>query len=129
MAYEYLTCDIFTMTSDVWSYGVVLWEIFSFGRIPYGPQDFNDVISQLEKGCRLPCPYEVKDVSTWKVQRVYEDVTELCFVQDPNERGTFSHVVSVIENHLSEEELSFYAGMQEKHKLERSDYYTRLGKK
>ena len=128
MAYEFLTCDYFTLTSDVWSFGVVLWELFSFGKTPYGHQDFNDVIKQLERGYRLPCPSEILNITSWDPQRVYKDVTELCFIEDPNERGTFSKVVAAIQAHLSEEELSLYREMEEKYKSERSDYYTRLGK-
>ena len=126
MAYEFLTCDYFTLASDVWSFGIVLWEIFSFGKTPYGHQEFNEVVSQLEDGYRLPCPSEVKIVTTWDPVEVYEKVTSLCFQEDPNKRGTFCKVVDAIESHLGEEELSFYTEMEKKYKTERSDYYSRL---
>ena len=126
MAYEFLTCDYFTLTSDVWSFGIVLWEIFSLGKTPYGHQEFNDVVSQLEDGYRLPCPSEVKNITTWNPVEVYENITILCFKEDPKERGTFCEVITAMESHLLAEELSFYTEMEEKYRTERSDYYARF---
>ena len=128
MAYEFLTCDYFTLTSDVWSFGVVLWEIFSFGKIPYGQNGYDEVISLLESGYRLPCPSEVKDITSWDPEIVYEDIKKLCFKEDPNERGTFSQVVETIEHHLSEDELSLYQKVEEKYQTERSNYYMQFAK-
>ena len=44
MAYEYLASDYFTITSDVWSFAVVVWEMFSFGKLPYGMQDYSEIL-------------------------------------------------------------------------------------
>ena len=41
-----VSAEFFTLTSDVWSFAVVLWELLSFGRTPYGPQDYYEVVKQ-----------------------------------------------------------------------------------
>jgi serine/threonine protein kinase len=43
MAIESLTDQIYSSQSDVWSYGILLWEIFSLGKIPY-PGGGNETI-------------------------------------------------------------------------------------
>ncbi|XP_077453322.1 tyrosine-protein kinase CSK-like isoform X1 [Stigmatopora argus] len=71
----------FSTKSDVWSYGVLLWEIFSFGRMPYPKVKLKDVGTLLERGYQMPapdgCPTEVYDVMT------------NCWHLDPDSRPTF----------------------------------------
>ncbi|XP_071521228.1 tyrosine-protein kinase HTK16 isoform X2 [Panulirus ornatus] len=46
----------FTHSSDVWSYGITLWEMYTFGDQPYGDLPGQKVIELLEKNERLPKP-------------------------------------------------------------------------
>ena len=62
MALEYLQNGHLTIMSDVWSYGVVLWEIFSFGKEPYINVNVEDMIPQFKSGYHLPCPEEASKV-------------------------------------------------------------------
>ena len=128
MAFEYLTSEYFTMTSDVWSFGIVLWEIFSCGRTPYGNQDYNDVLTLLEGGYRLPCPLDIKNVTTWKPEELYNELSNMCFKEDPKERKTFSSVVESIEDRLTGAEMLSYANMENKYQSEYSSNYLRFGK-
>ena len=46
----------FSHSSDVWSYGITLWEMFSFGEQPYGEKNGQEVLQILEEGKRLSSP-------------------------------------------------------------------------
>lgn len=62
----------FSNKSDMWSFGILLWEIYSFGRVPYPRIPLGDVVKHVEKGYQMEapegCPAQVytimKDVST-----------------------------------------------------------------
>ena len=55
----------------MWSFGILLWEIYSFGRVPYPRIPLGDVVKHVEKGYQMEapegCPAQVytimKDVS------------------------------------------------------------------
>ena len=115
MALEYFRDDFFTLTSDVWSFAVVVWEILSLGRSPYGLQGYDEVLEQLENDYRLPCPTEAKEISTWQAEGFYKKISNVCFKSDPLKRADFSQVVSIIHSEMTEEELIRYDEMQNKH--------------
>lgn len=61
MAYKWLALEsnvynIFSTKTDVWSFGIVMWEIFSLGRVPYVGMDRKTLIEQLEDGYRMEKP-------------------------------------------------------------------------
>ncbi|XP_060585170.1 epidermal growth factor receptor-like isoform X2 [Ruditapes philippinarum] len=56
LALECIQSRIFTHKSDVWSYGVTAWELFTYGARPYENVRARDVPDLLEKGERLPQP-------------------------------------------------------------------------
>ena len=116
MALEYLRDDYFTITSDVWSFGVVVWEIMSLGRSPYGPQGYEEVLEQLENSSyRLPCPPEASKISTWPAVEFYKEISDACFVDNPLSRAHFSDVVSMIQKYLSAVESARCESMQKKY--------------
>lgn len=45
----------FTSASDVWSFGIVCWEVMSYGERPYWNWSNQDVIKSIEKGYRYMC--------------------------------------------------------------------------
>ncbi|KAH0521488.1 Epidermal growth factor receptor [Microtus ochrogaster] len=56
MALESILHRIYTHQSDVWSYGVTVWELMTFGSKPYDAIPASEISSILEKGERLPQP-------------------------------------------------------------------------
>nr|XP_006002996.1 PREDICTED: tyrosine-protein kinase FRK [Latimeria chalumnae] len=66
----------FTIKSDVWSFGILLTEIVTFGKMPYPGMTNYQVIQELSAGYRMPCPencppqlYEIM-VDCWKERDV-----------------------------------------------------------
>jgi serine/threonine protein kinase len=58
MAPEALSEAKYTSKSDVWSFGVLMWEIVSFAMMPYGALAGQDLLIELERGFRLPLPQD-----------------------------------------------------------------------
>jgi len=60
MAPESLMIGIFTSQSDVWSFGILMWEITSLGEQPYIAKTNEEVINYVRAGGKLPmtlnCP-------------------------------------------------------------------------
>lgn len=63
---EALCYDAFSTKSDVWSFGILLWEIATYGDAPYPDFEAREVILKLEEGYRMPeppkCPKGLHDV-------------------------------------------------------------------
>ena len=53
---ETVVYEVFTTKSDVWSYGIVIYEIITCGKIPYPAMTDKEVIERVSDGYRLPCP-------------------------------------------------------------------------
>jgi len=95
MAPESLTRRTFSSQADVWSFGVLLWEIFSLGKVPYlGISGADQLIRQLEAGYRLEKP----EYASSEIGQLMFD----CWQPEPNERPTFHHLEESIGSHLDE---------------------------
>ncbi|XP_023561853.1 macrophage-stimulating protein receptor [Octodon degus] len=89
MALESLQTYRFTTKSDVWSFGVLLWELLTRGAPPYPHIDPFDLICFLAQGRRLPQPEYCPD-------SLYQ-VMERCWEADPAARPTFRALVVEVE--------------------------------
>ena len=91
-AIDALTTSCFTTKSDVWSFGVLLHEIFSYGRLPYPNMTNKQVCEALEKGYRMPSPPNCPEA----LYRVMLD----CWKQDPEQRPTFEYLQYLFEDNF-----------------------------
>ena len=71
----------FTIKSDVWSFGILLYELITYGRFPYPGMNNAQVLDTLQKGCCIPCPKGCPEL-------LYKFMTE-CWRSDPESRPTF----------------------------------------
>lgn len=84
----------FSPRSDVWSYGVTLYEMFSLGEEPRlssctNEQDHHELLRVLDKGDRLPCPQQCP-------QQVYVELMTPCWKSESRDRPSFSDICDVI---------------------------------
>ena len=103
MAYELFKDGLLTLTSDVWSYGVLIWEILSLGELPYYRKTQDEVIEILRIGRRLPCPKVVSKFPSWRFNDFYEDISKQCFHENPLKRPCFSEILTLIESYIPDE--------------------------
>ena len=108
MAFEYLQNGKFEMKSDVWSYRVVVWEMFSLGKEPYSTLTYHHVFEMLKRAEHLGCPEDEEKISIWSATVVYEELAQNFFDLQVNERSSFADLVVVIKSELSIGEVKCY---------------------
>ncbi|XP_038113504.1 fibroblast growth factor receptor homolog 1 [Culex quinquefasciatus] len=91
MAPESLEERFFNTKTDVWSFGVLLWEIMTLGRDPYQfVADWQSFLEYLKQGHRLEQPTNCPD-------EIYQ-LMEACWEFNPENRPTFEQISAVLEN-------------------------------
>ncbi|XP_065826081.1 uncharacterized protein [Oscarella lobularis] len=93
MSIEAITDRVFTAASDVWSYGVVMWEICTLGGFPYPVISNAELLSRLSEGYRMEKPDNCSD-------QLY-DLMVRCWHPEPDERPRFSALVSALDQMLN----------------------------
>nr|XP_014353674.1 PREDICTED: ephrin type-A receptor 10 [Latimeria chalumnae] len=79
----------FTSASDVWSYGIVMWEVMSYGERPYWDMTNQDVINAIEQDYRLPPPMDCPSA----LHQLMLD----CWQKDRNSRPKFGQIVNNLD--------------------------------
>uniref|UniRef100_A0A914QRJ4 receptor protein-tyrosine kinase n=1 Tax=Panagrolaimus davidi TaxID=227884 RepID=A0A914QRJ4_9BILA len=84
LSIEALLHSRFSEKSDVWAFGILCWEIFSFGDIPYGSMTNQEMIEFSESGNTLEKPANTVD-------HIY-DLMLNCWNHDPSNRSIFKEI-------------------------------------
>ncbi|XP_016895535.1 megakaryocyte-associated tyrosine-protein kinase isoform X2 [Cynoglossus semilaevis] len=87
---EALRKEKFSTKSDVWSYGVLLWEMFSYGRQPYPKMTLKEVNERVEAGYRMEAPEHCPPA-------VYS-LMRSCWEREPRRRPTFHKLREKLES-------------------------------
>lgn len=78
---EVLNYTRFSSKSDVWAYGVLMWEVFTCGKMPYGRLKNSEVVDRVQRGIVLEKPKACS-------KEIY-DVMRKCWAHGPDERPSF----------------------------------------
>ncbi|XP_053499846.1 ephrin type-A receptor 7 isoform X2 [Ictalurus furcatus] len=79
----------FTSASDAWSYGIVMWEVMSYGERPYWDMSNQDVIKAIEEGYRLPAPMDCPP----GLHQLMLD----CWQKERADRPKFDQIVAILD--------------------------------
>uniref|UniRef100_A0A670ZAL3 Tyrosine-protein kinase n=2 Tax=Pseudonaja textilis TaxID=8673 RepID=A0A670ZAL3_PSETE len=99
---EAINYGLFTIKSDVWSFGILLIEIITYGQTPYPAMTNHDVIWHIEQGYRIPCPESCPS-------NLYAIMLK-CWKDNPENRPTFEYLQSILED--------FYTATEKKYEME-----------
>ncbi|XP_078658305.1 angiopoietin-1 receptor-like [Branchiostoma floridae x Branchiostoma belcheri] len=93
-AIEALSSRIYTTQSDVWSFGILLWEIVTLGGTPYSGMKSRTLLRSLREGYRLPKPRNCDE-------DLYQMMLQ-CWQRRPEDRPTFSDLVEQLKGMMED---------------------------
>ncbi|CAL8333244.1 tyrosine-protein kinase BTK [Gadus morhua] len=91
---EVLLYRKFSSKSDIWAYGILMWEIHTLGKLPYERLDNQAIVDQVSKGYRLYRPQLANE-------RVYS-IMKSCWPEKAEERPTFQELAVNVQDLLYE---------------------------
>lgn len=84
----------FSSKSDIWAYGVLMWEVYTLGRLPYERLNNTEIVEQLSRGLRLYRPQLANE-------KVYS-IMSSCWLDKAEERPTFQELALTVQDLLYE---------------------------
>ena len=88
MAPESIRERTFSVASDVWSYGILMWEMFNPGKVPYHTLSNVECVMEVASGTRLPLPASAPSI----VARMMKS----CWYKDPEKRPNFLVITTLL---------------------------------
>uniref|UniRef100_A0A914QK37 Protein kinase domain-containing protein n=1 Tax=Panagrolaimus davidi TaxID=227884 RepID=A0A914QK37_9BILA len=95
LSIEALTERLFSEKSDVWAFGILCYEIFSFGKVPYLALSNYEIVEFLQAGNRLEKPNDTPDA-------IYELMLD-CWRENPADRSKFKDIANSLKTMLENE--------------------------
>ena len=92
MSPESLTQHLFSPASDVWSYGVTLWEMFNPTKLPYEECDDKACLERISKGQVMDIPENCPEI--------VKKIMKACWYQEPRNRPSFLYMSTLLNNAL-----------------------------
>lgn len=89
----------FTIKSDVWSFGILLYEIMTFGQMPYPAMTNYQVVQRVPQGYRMPCPLNCP--------KVLHDIMMDCWKDNEQDRPTFETLQWKLEDFFDRDVTSY----------------------
>lgn len=90
VAPEVLMSREFSTKSDVWSYGIVLWEMFSGGKQPYSELALENILDWINQGYRLDIPL--------RTPLPIKNLMLSCWEASPSKRPNFAEICVICKN-------------------------------
>nr|XP_061795667.1 tyrosine-protein kinase Lyn [Nerophis lumbriciformis] len=96
---EAINYSSFTIKSDMWSFGVLLYEVVTLGKIPYPGMTKAEVMSSVQRGYRMQCPDNCP-------AELY-NIMMSCWNSAPDDRPTFEYMQSVLDDYYTSTERQY----------------------
>ncbi|KAG8190869.1 hypothetical protein JTE90_010294 [Oedothorax gibbosus] len=117
MAIESIRDRVFTTKSDVWSFGVLLWELFTLGSNPYPGVEINEeFFKKLKNGYRMEKPELAPDQ--------IDQMMRNCWLHNPSERPDFSRLAETIGSLLESSVRKYYVELNTPYQMMNDELFS-----
>lgn len=86
----------FSTKSDVWSFGILMYEVVTYGRMPYAGMTNPEALAAVDRGYRMEKPNKCPDM-------YYNDIMTPCWKKNPDERPTFETLTWMLEDYFEDQ--------------------------